>query len=158
MWPYRQPPPLRSTFLVFFEVICCFHISVIAVEYCLRCLYTPTIHCASPKDQSPCCVPSGLNRNSTILTLKPSPYKSTSEPLFINPPHPPNIVNLIKHHPPSPPPKKPSCALSHCIGTMTSSTPHFLSRSSIHTHSLSHPPPGVSCVQVYAKIAKFASP
>ena len=113
------------------------------VAHCLCCLYTPTIHCTSPP---PYFGPSVLNRNSTRLTLRtlsPYPDKSTSAPLFSKtPPNPPNIVNPIKHHPHyPPPPKQHSCTLSRCIGTMTSSTSHFLSRSSVHTHSLPHPQP-----------------
>ena len=57
-------------FWCFLGFICCFQLSVIAVAHCLHCLYTPTIHCASPP---PYFGPSVLNRSTTILTLKTLP-------------------------------------------------------------------------------------
>ena len=84
----------------------------------------PPSHCAFPP---PYCGPSVLNRNSTISTLKnlPSINPLLSFCSIKTPPNPLTSWNPIKHHQQYPP-KQPSCTLSRCIGTMTSSTSHFV--------------------------------
>ena len=79
---YGDRPICDPHFWCFLGFICCFQLSIIAVAHCLCCLYTPTIHCASPPSLfwSLCFEEKQHNINPEKKT---SSDKSTSEPLLL---------------------------------------------------------------------------